>query len=81
MSSRSIPNRWLVVLAVVLLTAAVGIQRRSHAALLAAVLLPLGLQPPLELRDDAVDLRDRIAPKRAQIDLFETATAAAHGEL
>ncbi|NEQ25281.1 MAG: hypothetical protein F6K28_40675 [Microcoleus sp. SIO2G3] len=27
------------------------------------------------------DLRDRIAPRRAQIDLFETATAAAHGEL
>ena len=28
-----------------------------------------------------LDLRDRIAPRRAQIDLFETATAAAHGEL
>jgi putative DNA modification/repair radical SAM protein len=36
---------------------------------------------PTLLGLDAVDLRDRIAPKRAQIDLFETATAAAHGEL
>jgi predicted DNA-binding helix-hairpin-helix protein len=30
---------------------------------------------------DAADLGDRIAPRRAQIDLFETAAAAAHGEL
>jgi putative DNA modification/repair radical SAM protein len=36
---------------------------------------------PTLLGLDALDLRDRIAPKRAQIDLFETATAAAHGEL
>jgi putative DNA modification/repair radical SAM protein len=36
---------------------------------------------PTVLGPDTLDLRDRIAPKRAQIDLFETATAAAHGEL
>ncbi len=30
---------------------------------------------------DAAGLRDRIAPRRAQVDLFESATAAAHGEL
>ncbi|HEX2201737.1 MAG TPA: putative DNA modification/repair radical SAM protein [Longimicrobium sp.] len=30
---------------------------------------------------DAADLGDRIAPKHAQIDLFASATAAAHGEL
>ncbi len=36
---------------------------------------------PTLLGLDALDLRDRIAPRRAQIDLFETATAAAHGEL
>jgi predicted DNA-binding helix-hairpin-helix protein len=36
---------------------------------------------PTLLGPDSLDLRDRIAPRRAQIDLFETATAAAHGEL
>ncbi|HEY0016852.1 MAG TPA: putative DNA modification/repair radical SAM protein [Longimicrobium sp.] len=36
---------------------------------------------PTVLGPDTLDLRDRIAPRRAQIDLFETATAAAHGEL
>jgi putative DNA modification/repair radical SAM protein len=30
---------------------------------------------------DAVDLADRIAPRRAQTDLFDTAAAATHGEL
>ena len=36
---------------------------------------------PTLLGLDAVDLADRIAPRRAQIDLFETAAAATHGEL
>ncbi|HEX2077334.1 MAG TPA: putative DNA modification/repair radical SAM protein [Longimicrobium sp.] len=36
---------------------------------------------PTVLGPDTPDLRDRIAPRRAQIDLFETAVAAAHGEL
>lgn len=36
---------------------------------------------PTLLGLDAADLGDRIAPRRAQIDLFETGTAAAHGEL
>jgi putative DNA modification/repair radical SAM protein len=36
---------------------------------------------PRLLGPDTLDLRDRIAPKGAQTDLFETAFAARHGEL
>jgi putative DNA modification/repair radical SAM protein len=36
---------------------------------------------PRLLGPDSLDLRDRIAPKGAQTDLFETAFAAVHGEL
>ncbi|HEX8317471.1 putative DNA modification/repair radical SAM protein [Longimicrobium sp.] len=36
---------------------------------------------PTLLGPDSLDLRDRIAPKAAQVDLFESAVAATHGEL
>ena len=36
---------------------------------------------PTLIGPDSLDLQDRIAPKRAQIDLFESARAAVHGEL
>jgi predicted DNA-binding helix-hairpin-helix protein len=36
---------------------------------------------PTLLGPDSLDLRDRIAPKAAQADLFESAVAATHGEL
>ncbi|HEU0054718.1 MAG TPA: putative DNA modification/repair radical SAM protein [Longimicrobium sp.] len=36
---------------------------------------------PTRVGPDSADLRDRVAPRRMQTDLFETALAAAHGEL
>jgi putative DNA modification/repair radical SAM protein len=36
---------------------------------------------PVRVGPDTPDLRDRIAPKRQQLDLFATAAAARHGEL
>ena len=36
---------------------------------------------PVLVGPDTADLRDRIAPRRQQLDLFATAFAAAHGEL
>ena len=36
---------------------------------------------PTRVGPDTPDLRDRIAPRRQQLDLFATAAAAAHGEL
>jgi putative DNA modification/repair radical SAM protein len=36
---------------------------------------------PRVLNPDSLDLRARLAPARAQVDLFESAFAAAHGEL